>query len=93
MNDPDKVTGMVLYPYCSNATFLSIIEHKSVWVSEFTPSNDPLEGRWVREPLAEVCAAKGLDRSHKERLLAQFDSNDTFYRCRRPLHVRGRRSQ
>ena len=41
--------GRTLYHYCSNATFTSIIESKSIRLSLLTLSNDTKEGQHVRD--------------------------------------------
>lgn len=52
---------MVLYHYCSNDAFLGILESKSVWASEFTLSNDALEGKWIRVVVAECLKRRNID--------------------------------
>lgn len=39
-NPPD-----ILYHYCSNAAFLSIVETDSIWLSDLSLSNDSHEGQ------------------------------------------------
>jgi hypothetical protein len=63
----------MLYHYCSNNTFLSIIKNKSVWLSDLTLSNDRLEGKWVRSLLVERCEAESMHPVELERLLSAFD--------------------
>lgn len=45
---------MLLYHYCSNDTFLKIIEKPEIWLSELTQSNDSMEGKWAGEVLLEA---------------------------------------
>lgn len=45
---------MLLYHYCSNDTFLKIIEKSELWLSELTQSNDSMEGKWAGEVLLEA---------------------------------------
>lgn len=40
-------TPRVLYHYCSLSTFKSILDNKSVWLSDIRKSNDSLELRWI----------------------------------------------
>lgn len=47
-NPPD-----ILYHYCSNATFLSIIESNTIRLSDLSLSNDSQEGRWIGTVLNE----------------------------------------
>lgn len=51
---------MLLYHYCSNDTFLSILRNSELWLSELTLSNDSMEGIWVREVLLEECRERNL---------------------------------
>jgi hypothetical protein len=46
-DEPD--TPDILYHYCSNATFLSIIESNTIRLSDLSLSNDSQEGRWGRQ--------------------------------------------
>jgi hypothetical protein len=45
---------MLLYHYCSNDTFLKIVEEPELWLSELTQSNDSMEGKWAGEVLLEA---------------------------------------
>ena len=51
---------MLLYHYCSNDTFLKIVEKSELWLSELTLSNDSMEGAWVREVLLKECRERNL---------------------------------
>lgn len=53
---------MLLYHYCSNATFLSILTNRELWLSELTLSNDSMEGAWVREVLLSECRRREMPR-------------------------------
>lgn len=37
----------IIYHYCSSSTFLSIIKHKKIWLTDLTLSNDSMEGLWA----------------------------------------------
>jgi hypothetical protein len=63
-----------LYHYCSNASFLSIISNRVIWASEFTLSNDTLEGKWIRNVIEECCQEKGLNPSQLSMVLKLFDA-------------------
>lgn len=67
----------MLYHYCSNSTFISIIQTRAVWLSDFTLSNDRLEGRWLRSLLDERCQQEGFHPLQMERLLSHFDFGAT----------------
>lgn len=62
-----------LYHYCSNASFLSIISTHKVWASEFTLSNDLLEGKWIRQVVQSYCDEKNIDFFKRNILLEQLD--------------------
>ncbi|MEY9543641.1 hypothetical protein ABIE85_006701 [Bradyrhizobium diazoefficiens] len=63
----------MLYHYCTNHTFLSIIESRAIWLSDFTLSNDRLEGKWLRNLLVERCERENLYPALIERALKFFD--------------------
>lgn len=65
---------MNLYHYCSNAAFLSILSTQEVWSSEFSLSNDLLEGKWIREIFSQCCDDKRVTPYDKSALLERFDS-------------------
>lgn len=67
----------MLYHYCTNSTFISIIQTRSVWLSDFTLSNDRLEGRWLRNLLVERCTQESFYPVQMERLLSFFDLGAT----------------
>ncbi|BBO09239.1 DUF2971 domain-containing protein [Bradyrhizobium sp. TM102] len=67
----------MLYHYCTNNTFLSIMQTRAVWLSDFTLSNDRLEGRWLRNLLVERCERESFYPVQMERLLSFFDLGAT----------------
>ena len=64
---------MNLFHYTSNEAFLSIIAKKEIWLSEFTLSNDALEGKWLREVFIQQCKERGLSAYDQSRLLEELD--------------------
>ena len=64
---------MLLYHYCSNQSFLSIIDSATVRASDLSLSNDRLEGKWSRQLLEEFCTKKNLFPITKALLLERFD--------------------
>lgn len=66
-------TPDILYHYCSNATFLSIVESDSIRLSDLSLSNDSQEGRWVRKVFEEYCTSHGVARHHLDTALGDFD--------------------
>jgi hypothetical protein len=65
---------MNLYHYCSNDVMISIISKREIWASDFSLSNDTLEGKWIREVFCEYCAERGVSSWQKEALLPHLDS-------------------
>ena len=43
----DERVPRVLYHYCSLSTFKSILDNKSIWLSDIRRSNDSLELQWI----------------------------------------------
>lgn len=69
---------MILYHYCSNQTFLSILETRQVWASELSLSNDHLEGRWIKAVFSRCCTGKEVDSLNLGKLLNHLDSLISF---------------
>jgi hypothetical protein len=65
---------VILYHYCSNSTFLSIISGQNIRASEFSLSNDHLEGKWSRNLLEQFCIERKMFPMTQNLLLEQFDS-------------------
>lgn len=58
----------ILYHYCSNSAFHSIVENKSIWLSSLSLSNDSMEGKLVTEVLYELSKKDGLNKTSIKRL-------------------------
>ncbi|TKJ33945.1 MAG: hypothetical protein CEE38_19055 [Planctomycetes bacterium B3_Pla] len=58
----------VLYHYCSNAAFQSIVENRSIWLSALSLSSDTMEGKLVTNVIAEMAKSDGLDQANIQRL-------------------------
>jgi Protein of unknown function (DUF2971) len=69
---------MNLYHYCSNRSFLSIIETREILASELSLSNDLLEGRWIRNIFLEYCNEKNVSSYDQQDLLRHLDSLIAF---------------
>ena len=70
---------MILYHYCSNEAFLSILRTHELRLSDLSLSNDQLEGKWIPKLLKEHWAKQGLYPLEYERLITHVDSLiDTF---------------
>ncbi|HAI30413.1 MAG: hypothetical protein CMO07_03785 [Thalassospira sp.] len=70
---------MILYHYCSNETFLSILRAREIWASELSLSNDRMEGTWLGGVLSDLCDKHGIDVADKARLLSIFDNVVSFF--------------
>jgi hypothetical protein len=64
----------VLYHYCSNAAFHSIVENRSIWLSALSLSNDTMEGKLVRDVIAQMAESDGLDQATILRLKESVSS-------------------
>lgn len=71
-------TPDILYHYCSNATFLSIVESDSIRLSDLSLSNDSQEGRWVRKVFERYCRAHGVSDDHIDAALRDLDLTIEF---------------
>lgn len=58
----------VLYHYCSNAAFQSIVENRSIWLSALSLSSDTMEGKLVTDVIAKMAKSDGVDQPNIERL-------------------------
>jgi hypothetical protein len=58
----------ILYHYCSNNAFHSIIENRKISLSSLSLSNDTMEGKLIAEILARIAKADGLDQAATQRL-------------------------
>jgi ribosomal protein S16 len=68
----------VLYHYCSNAAFLSIISTHKIYASEFTLSNDILEGKWIREVVQRYCNEKNVSFYNANTIIEEVDKLTSF---------------
>ena len=37
----------IMYHYCPTSAFLKIVESRTLWLSDFSTTNDRMEGRWA----------------------------------------------
>lgn len=58
----------ILYHYCPNNAFHSIIANRRFWLSSLSMSNDSLEGKLVAEILDRIAKADGLEQAVTHRL-------------------------
>ena len=75
----------ILYHYCSQEAFLSILRGKSFRCSALSLSNDTMEGKWIRKIFSKICDEDGLEEHQKNRVLNMLkswtDSNEGFGFC------------
>ncbi len=64
---------MLLYHYASNQSLLSILESRVVRLSDFSLSNDLLEGKWVHTVFRTYCERKNVASGDLEKLLRSLD--------------------
>lgn len=76
---------MLLYHYCSNDTFLSILRNSELWLSELTLSNDSMEGAWVWEVFKEASRDRDLSPTalddFSEKIRSLLDVSSAFGFC------------
>jgi hypothetical protein len=60
---------MNLYHYCPNAAFVSIVSRHEIWASDFSLSNDFLEGKWIGEIFKACCRERGVRDFEQAKLL------------------------
>ena len=63
----------VLFHYCSNDAFCSIVNSNSIWLSSLSLSNDSMEGKWIRRILEEECKKSAIADLDIKEVLASFD--------------------
>lgn len=76
---PFKKAKGILYHYCSNASFLSIIENRELRASEYSLSNDRLEGKWFRKVFEDFCNDRGLSASQLQVVLRMYNALFRYY--------------
>lgn len=69
---------MNLYHYCPNSAFISIISNREIWATDFSLSNDLLEGKWVGEIFKACCKDKGIRDFEQSSLLAEMAAVSSF---------------
>ncbi len=76
---PYKKAKGILYHYCSNASFLSIIESRQLRACEYSLSNDRLEGKWFRKVFEDFCKDRGLSPFQLQLVLRMYDGMFCYY--------------
>ncbi len=69
---------MLLYHYCTNASFISILTSNSLWLSDLSLSNDKMEGAWVKHVFSAICKEKKLYPSHEAHIDSCVDRAMSF---------------
>lgn len=65
---------MNLFHYCSNSAFVSIVESRSIWLSDLSLSSDELEGKWIRRVFSKSCEKHGLRHDEIDDLMQHLDN-------------------
>lgn len=63
-----------LFHYCSNTAFLSIVSSHKIYASEFTLSNDVLEGKWIKEVVQDYCRERELSYFHSTTIIEEVET-------------------
>lgn len=70
-----------LFHYCTTATFLNIIQNKSIWLSSLLASNDTQEGKWLSVVLRGFADSSGLSDFEIEALADRFRWVESITDC------------
>jgi hypothetical protein len=80
-----KSAQPVLYHYCPTDSFFSIVEHKSIWLTSLSQSNDYMEGRLASQVTARLAQRENLNTAQLKQvqdLIRQIeDSRDGLGFC------------
>ena len=69
----------ILYHYCSNNAFHSIIENRRIWLSAVSLSSDSMEGKLVARILEGMAEADGLNQAVTQRLLRMVSELEQLF--------------
>lgn len=82
ISDQEEIVGKkhmpILYHYCSNHAFHSIIGSRRIWLSSLSLSNDSMEGKLVAEIIGLIAKADGLDQTAIELLHKSVSGLEQF---------------
>jgi len=82
---PTQAHPEIIYHYCSAASFLKIVESKSIRLSSIYYMNDAMEGFWLRQLAVEhIQGLADLDdvmRGHLEKVIGDQSRDSTFCAC------------
>lgn len=63
----------VLFHYCSNESFCSVINSGTIWLSSLSLSNDSMEGKWLKSLFKGACEQAGIAGRDIGAILESFD--------------------
>lgn len=66
---PRRLPPKTLYHYCSNVSFLSILQNRELVASGLTLSNDTMEGKWIERVFSDLLREDDELRQHLEKLI------------------------
>ena len=69
----ERLKMELLYHYCSNQNFHSIVTGSSIWLSSLSMSNDSLEGKLVTKFILHLAQKDNLPPHHIERLSSDMN--------------------
>lgn len=55
----------ILYHYCSQDAFLSILHKRKFWCSALSLSNDTMEGKWIHKIFSDICDEDNMEKQDK----------------------------
>lgn len=74
----------MLYHYCATETFLSILRHRSIWMSSLNLTNDSTEGKVMIRSILRYAALRGVYNGLErwlEQALGMINAGETFGFC------------
>ena len=69
----------ILYHYCSNDSFCSIIKSRSIWLSSLSLSCDSMEGKLVSKLIAQKAKNDGLSEDYLQKLQFFVSGLETIF--------------
>ena len=69
----------ILYHYCSQDAFLSILRTRTFWCSALSLSNDTMEGKWIHKIFSEICDEDNMEEKDKNYLIELLTKVNHLY--------------
>lgn len=74
----DLKTPKLIYHYCSAEAFMSIIQSKSLWLTDIKNMNDPLEGKWATERFVGICRQNYSKKFREQVIIGLLEYSATY---------------